>query len=231
MKVISRIENKYSVPSHIADQILSRLEKFLNSTIEGGYKTDKYSVASLYLDTSDLSAYWDKKDGQYSRRKVRIRQYNQSSQLFCELKSAQGQYRFKQREELGFFSFKELTQLWRQDWSAARDAMPDFSFYLLRGQVPTTWVVYDRHSIDFNNGIRISLDRDIRVAQFNGRAGVEGLAFVNLVDARNRPLSILEAKIDRPVYQVLPVLTFLEDYRISCSKYCLSVEATILNGD
>lgn len=231
MKTVSRIENKYSVPSNIADQILSKLENFLASTIEGEYKTEKYAVTSLYFDTTDLSSYWDKKDGQYNRRKVRIRQYNRSSHLVCELKSAQGQYRFKQREWLCFCNFDELNENLRQDWPSALEAMPEFSFYLLRRRAPTTWVMYNRHSVDFNNGIRISLDRDIRVAQFSKNIEVDNLTCVNLVDACSRPLSILEAKIERPVYQVLPVLKFLEDYRISCSKYCLSVEATILNGD
>jgi SPX domain protein involved in polyphosphate accumulation len=74
IKYFNRYELKYVLRRSQADQIAGELAKHLDPdpySDNGG----QYAITSLYYDTEDYRAYWDKIDGHRFRRKVRIRVY------------------------------------------------------------------------------------------------------------------------------------------------------------
>ncbi|NUO84375.1 VTC domain-containing protein, partial [candidate division KSB1 bacterium] len=62
-----------------------------------------YPITSLYYDTPDYKAYWDKIDGQRNRRKVRVRVYGNgvvsaATPAFVEIKARRIQFLNKRAE-------------------------------------------------------------------------------------------------------------------------------------
>jgi hypothetical protein len=69
-----RYELKFLIRREQAERVADALQARMTLDRYGG-ASGVYPITSLYYDTPDYKAYWDKIDGQRSRRKVRVRVY------------------------------------------------------------------------------------------------------------------------------------------------------------
>ncbi|MBT7928595.1 VTC domain-containing protein, partial [Candidatus Peregrinibacteria bacterium] len=88
-----RIELKYLIPDRIIPMFIDRIKPYTQPDpflIEEGRGRLEYPVSSLYFDSIDLHALHEKESGLLSRRKVRLRTYEESfsetSSAFLEIK-------------------------------------------------------------------------------------------------------------------------------------------------
>jgi len=90
IKEYSRYERKYLLTRHQFQQMVEALSDRLQPD-ELGDRGGRYSIVSLYFDSPDYQAYWDKLEGHRFRRKVRVRVYGNrvvtsESSSFVEIK-------------------------------------------------------------------------------------------------------------------------------------------------
>ena len=90
LKAIQRYELKYLLDRDQAQSVKAALLRYVTPD---GFTAGRssYSITSLYYDTPDYKAYWDKIDGHQYRRKVRVRVYGDgpvrpSTPVFVEIK-------------------------------------------------------------------------------------------------------------------------------------------------
>ena len=86
-----RFEFKYYLPKSKADKLIPALLNYLDwDPYIKELNTDFYQVNSLYFDNQTFGCYWDKESGLSDRKKLRLRYYNQLSNLnspvFLEIK-------------------------------------------------------------------------------------------------------------------------------------------------
>lgn len=74
IKEYSRYELKYLLDQDQYQQLVTTLADYLEPDTHGD-EQGSYPITSLYYDTVDHKAYWDKIEGHRFRRKVRIRVY------------------------------------------------------------------------------------------------------------------------------------------------------------
>jgi SPX domain protein involved in polyphosphate accumulation len=78
IKTEQRYELKYLMHHDQAAEIAASLALYMLPD-EHGDSLGHYQVTSLYYDTTDYTAYWDKVDGHRNRRKLRVRIYGDHS--------------------------------------------------------------------------------------------------------------------------------------------------------
>lgn len=76
IKKYSRYELKFVISHAQRRQLVAILPDYLALDRKGDAE-GRYDIASLYFDSPDYQAYWDKVEGHRFRRKVRIRVYGQ----------------------------------------------------------------------------------------------------------------------------------------------------------
>jgi hypothetical protein len=85
-----RIELKYFLPYRYLDHFVERVSRRTDVDpylVKQGLGHTRYPVTSLYFDSYDLAAWREKEDGQFFRRKIRLRTYTEefSEQTPCFL--------------------------------------------------------------------------------------------------------------------------------------------------
>jgi SPX domain protein involved in polyphosphate accumulation len=90
IKRFDRYELKYVITHAQYETLRTALKGYMISDKQGD-EYGRYPVTSLYFDTSDYRAYWDKVEGHRFRRKVRVRVYGDQtvtakSTCFVEIK-------------------------------------------------------------------------------------------------------------------------------------------------
>jgi len=116
IKYFNRYELKYLLPQSVAKQIAQDLRNYLEPdphSVNGG----QYSVTSLYYDSPDHKAYWDKIEGLKFRRKVRIRVYGDQpvtpeSNCFVEIKQRVDKVLQKRVPNTGRQAFQRRKDYW-----------------------------------------------------------------------------------------------------------------------
>ena len=88
-----RIELKYFLPYRYLDHFVERVSRRTDVDpylVKEGLGRTRYPVTSLYFDSYDLAAWREKEDGQFYRRKIRLRTYteefSQDAPCFLEIK-------------------------------------------------------------------------------------------------------------------------------------------------
>ncbi|MCH8979201.1 MAG: polyphosphate polymerase domain-containing protein [Armatimonadetes bacterium] len=102
---VTRYEIKFLLPLETADRVCAAAKPNLVADQNGD--DAQYRVTSVYFDSLDLAAYWEKLDGEALRRKLRLRFYGQietdeldDRPYFLELKYRKNDSVFKDRIEL-----------------------------------------------------------------------------------------------------------------------------------
>jgi hypothetical protein len=136
----------------------------------------RYSVRSIYYDTTGLDFYQEKLSGIKRRKKLRIRAYNQvdkNSVTFLEVKKKNGPTITKIRAGVRYHNLinllveKDLEKYIVNGKSAGhhiQDAEQFFYYLQLFYLNPTIKVIYERQAFfsKFNPNLRITLDMNLR---------------------------------------------------------------------
>lgn len=90
LKEYSRFELKYLISEAQRQELAVLLENYMQPDPQGD-EMGRYNITSLYYDTPDYQAYWDKIEGHKFRRKVRVRVYGrqtitEQTPCFAEIK-------------------------------------------------------------------------------------------------------------------------------------------------
>ncbi len=193
---------------------------------------NNYYIASLYLDTPDYQAYWEKMYGVANRTKYRLRAYSnistKSTPIFWEIKRKFSNYLKKDRFCLSWEitdqflnSRLNLDQLIQQ--TPQQETLTKFYFNWVQKYLkPTVLISYWREALfdPFYPHLRLSFDNNIQAT-----------ATTDLF-CSNRQVSILpdqiimELKFNGPVPEYLNHLCqYFNFSREAISKYCLAMEA------
>jgi len=234
---MARIENKYLYPKEIKDDILHDMKPYLQHDYYSALEAEKhYTVRSIYLDTPELTTYYEKLSGLKIRNKYRVRGYNEltnDANVFLEIKRKDIGFISKDRVPLPYNDLDDF--LVNADLSKVRNhssqyqkrliAGKNFIYYLLNYRLkPVINVVYEREALEckFGSGLRITFDMNIRSKTVQS---YDSLFEENDLDILNHSYDVLEIKH----YQALPpwvpgVVNKFNLRKEAVSKYALSVE-------
>ena len=233
-----RREYKYLVPNHLLPYLRNRLRGYvLEDDHVQATGQRSYTVRSIYMDTRNLSEYYKKLSGTYSRVKVRIRGYNQpdeKSMVFLELKRKRDMCISKDRAPVNFSNLESLlvtrdVERWihqRSDFPYALDHARHFLYYLKRGNMqPVVLVTYEREAFigRFDHQERITFDQSLRCI---GQPRYEDL----YQDCETQPVLsnhfILEVKTNNEFPRWMsPIISDLGLRYQALSKYTMSMDA------
>ena len=229
-----RYELKYLLRREQLNALVDDLSRWLRLDTNGNAQ-GIYPITSLYYDTPDYKAYWDKLDGQRSRRKVRVRVYGDQTvtpetHAYLEVKQRVNKLMRKRRVALDYataIAFDDFPTL-AGERNAHDAALLQEVYYLYRTLQlrPTCVVAYERMAFEgdaFYPDLRVTVDTNLR-----GRT--HDLSLLATGTARNQSIlgsdyAVLEVKANHNIPNWLAGLlsrhrcTF---YRIS--KYCLVLE-------
>jgi len=200
-----------------------------------GDEAGRYLVTSLYYDTQDYKAYWDKMDGLRFRRKLRLRVYDTpviTPEITCsvEIKQRTNRTVLKKRVVLSYASAMELCEM-RDGINGvpgSGQAVMDEVRYLCSVQRlrPACVVSYERQALmgtERDPGLRVTFDTTMK-----GR--VHDLSLLLPGTAADRyflppPRCIMEIKADGYVpYWLTKLISEQRCTPQSVSKYCMALE-------
>lgn len=176
-----RYEYKYLVPNtYLAD-----LRKALLPYVEyDGFVNDaeipEYTVRSIYYDSDKMDFYHEKLDGLKTRKKLRIRGYNEFDKkniVFLEIKRKYENFIGKNRSALRYEDLAALLKtgeveefvLTENGFSKSVEDGERFLHHMNKMLLkPIVLIVYDREAFfsKFNNNLRITFDKNIRYYGF-----------------------------------------------------------------
>ncbi len=234
-----RYELKYLIRRSQMDALLPELANYVSPDAHGG-EHGRYPITSLYYDSPDHKAYWDKLDGHRNRRKVRVRVYGNEqvapeTPAFVEVKERVNIRIRKRRVALPYtqaIAFDDFDAL--HDGDAANTDLPAQSaavlqevYYLYRTLQlrPTCVVHYDRMALegrDYYADLRVTFDTNVR-----GRA--HDLSLLSTGHAADQLLLspdhvILEVKAN----QTVPLWMVRMLSRHACTYYRISKYCAVL---
>lgn len=237
IKQFNRFELKYILTSEQQRLFAEILTDYLSPDPRGD-KYGRYTITSLYYDTGDYQAYWDKIEGHKFRRKVRIRVYGNSTvtpdtMCFAEIKQRINKTLQKKRVYVSYESAEALCGA-SADISEERDmsdvdveTVSEIRYLQSTLQLqPAAVVSYDRlafEGTEYDDGLRITFDTNLK-----GRTHDLTLQAAN--NAENKFFippgwCIMEIKVN---YRVPYWLTeMIGKYRFTLrriSKYCAALE-------
>jgi SPX domain protein involved in polyphosphate accumulation len=231
-----RYELKYLLRREQHDALAAELRKAMDVDAYGDAR-GVYPITSLYYDSPDYKAYWDKLDGHRNRRKVRVRVYGNATvtpdqSCFLEVKQRIDKLMRKRRIVLPYeqaIAFDDFETLSAAHTGADRALLSEVYFLYRTLQLrPACVVTYDRMAFEGRDpypDLRVTLDTQVR-----GRAhDLSLLSTGYAADQQALPVgyAILEVKVNHTVPAWLAQLladqhcTF---YRIS--KYCRVLESS-----
>ena len=229
-----RQEYKYLLNSDQYSQVRDYLIKrgLTPDTYSQKHPQKSYYVASLYLDTSDYQAYWEKQYGIHSRVKYRLRTYSQAGKkntpIFWEIKRKFGDFQKKDRFQLSWEntssminSIASLDQL-SMGTSHQKLLIKYYLDWLKKNLQPSILISYTREPfIDlFYPNFRLTFDYQIQAAATNN-------LFSKFKQAQVLPNQIImEIKFTGLIPSYISHLNqYFNFSRQSLSKYCLALEA------
>lgn len=187
---------------------------------------DGYQIRSLYFDTINNDALFEKNYGVHTRKKYRIRIYNGQDRIIkLERKNKMGEFINKESASL---SRQEYNQIMAGDWKFLLERQDPLlkQFYYgvtVHGLKPKVIVDYTREAYTYPLG-------DVRITFDKGLATV--INTLNIFDTHavpvyvfREPREILEIKYTQllPVF-IKELLDFQSSLRSSVSKYVLCRE-------
>jgi hypothetical protein len=209
VKLLDRMDKKYTFPSFMLDEILMELKKEYKILTIGNKKFANYETR--YFDTSDFEMYTRHHNRHLNRHKVRFRTYLDSNLHFCEVKFKTNKGRTIKKRVLrpvNDFTFTtEALELLKRKTPYRGDDLQE-----------AIRVYYKRITLVNNNmKERITIDFDLHYYQQGNTKG-----FPNMI--------IAEVKQEKSgVSTFIELMKSLRIKDISISKYCLGV-ASLASG-
>jgi hypothetical protein len=231
-----RYELKYLLDRNQYEQVARTLTTHMKPDphSEGGC----YLVTSLYYDTADYKAYWEKINGYRFRRKVRVRVYNTNmvspdSLCFVEIKQRRNKTLQKKRVVLPYSTAVGLCGSGKDAYGpteADRLVIEEvqYLYNTLRLQ-PACVVSYDRLAFEgseYDPGLRVTFDTNLKCRTHD-------LTLLSKGYAENRFFAppqwcIMEVKVNSRVpYWMTGVLSRHRCNLRRISKYCTALEQSM----
>ena len=185
-----------------------------------------YMIRSLYFDDVYRTAYQEKQNGIYARKKYRVRVYNcRDSQIHLECKYKQGSYISKESLSLTRPEYQQLAGgdcrfLLGKDSQMAREFCADTLSRLLR---PDVIVDYEREPYVMEAGtVRVTFDRDVRAARPGQDLFDPGIPSYGVLEPGRM---IMEIKFTGYLPEQVRRIFRLRDLpQTSASKFCLCAD-------
>lgn len=237
IKYFNRFELKYLLTQEQYEQLLEILPDYLAPDARGD-EFGRYTITSLYYDTEDYKAYWDKIEGHKFRRKVRIRVYgnsevNPDTLCFVEIKQRIDKTLQKKRVHIPYTFAEGLCGASKivageADMSETDQKTISEVRYLqstLR-LLPACIVSYDRQAFegsDYDAGLRITFDTNLKGRTYD-------LSLLATGHAQNQYFLppfwyIMEVKVNQRVpYWLTEIIGSCRLTLRRISKYCAALE-------
>jgi SPX domain protein involved in polyphosphate accumulation len=230
-----RFELKYVITLRQYEALATQLPAFMRLDRQGD-EEGRYLITSLYYDSPDYRAYWNKLDGHRFRRKVRVRVYGNhpvtpQTPCFAEIKQRTNKTLQKKRTILPYSLAEELCGLGNPPpaSSTTDQAVIDEIIYIQRmlALQPACVVTYQRLAFEgreYDPGLRVTFDTQLKCRGHD-------LTLLSLRCAENQyfmppDYCILEVKANHRVPYWLTQL--IGQHRCTLrrvSKYCAALEA------
>lgn len=234
VKHFNRYELKYVLTRRQYEQVGQRLVDYMvpDAYGDGG---GRYLVTSLYYDTVDYKAYWDKIDGHRFRRKVRIRVYGDQlvtadTLCFVEIKQRTNRTLQKKRVEIPYSEAVALCGSGERPGPAPgsdRAVVEEvqYLYHTLQLQ-PACVVSYDRQAFngeEYDPGLRITFDTNLQCRTHE--LTLESQSYVKNHYFVPPQWCVMEIKVnDRVPYWLTEVVNKYRCTLRRISKYCQALE-------
>jgi hypothetical protein len=226
-----RYELKYVIDRGQYHTLVEALAAFMQPDAHGD-QGGSYLVTSLYYDTPDYKAYWDKIQGHRFRRKLRVRVYGDravtpDTASFVEIKQRTNRIILKKRVALAYAAAIDLCETGRGANGISGPVVEEVGYLRAAlGLQPACIVSYDRLAFQGGQadpGLRVTFDTNLK-----GRA--HDLSLLSTGYAQNRFFAppqwcIMEIKADGHV--PLWLTRLIGEQRCTprrVSKYCRALE-------
>lgn len=241
LKEYSRYELKYLITIQQQEQLLAALANYLEPDSYGD-RQGRYAITSVYYDSPDYQAYWDKIEGHRFRRKVRVRVYGDQvvtpqTNCFVEIKQRINKTLQKKRLILPYNIATALC-------SAGAEIPPEFSRKLPAEDLavadevrylhhslqlqPACVVSYDRLAFDgsdYDPSLRVTFDTNLKGRVHDVTLLSQGFAQSQF--AMPPTWCVMEVKVNYRVPYWLTQLINRHDCILRrISKYCTALEQT-----
>ena len=223
-----RVEDKFRCTNQNMYQLQQRLNAVLQADSNEN-SAEGYRVASLYFDDLADSCLNAAKEGDYSRRKYRIRIYNDSLDIIkLEIKEKLGNRVFKMSKGI---NAEELYKLMCGKCIPSSSSIEDPAFLFnlaiqTQALCPKVIIAYERKAFAYPPGnVRITFDRNIRASLQTSAFGLQEISFMPL---RGED-AVLEIKYDEFIPHFIMQLLELDSLQQTAySKYCLCREQVFI---
>lgn len=229
-----RFELKYLLSRDQSEAMVAELKNYMTLD-QRGDEYGRYLITSLYFDTADYRAYWDKLEGHRFRRKVRVRVYGRErvtpeTLCFAEIKQRINKTLQKKRILLPYASAIALCELGEPvvGESEADQAVIDEILYLRHSLQlqPACIVSYHRlafESSEHEPGLRVTFDSELKCRTHD-------LTLLSMGFTENQYFlppqqSVMEVKAnDRVPYWLTQLIGNHRCTLRRVSKYCTALE-------
>jgi hypothetical protein len=203
-----------------------------------GDTVGRYRVASLYYDTPDYKAYWDKSNGLRFRRKVRIRAYGSQvitpdAACFVEIKQRTNRIIHKKRVTLPYSLATDLCERGKgaNGIPGTDRAVMDEVVYLRNVQHlrPACIISYDRQAwigTERDPGLRVTFDTNMKCRAHDLSLLSQGFTQDRLLMSPEECVMEIKAEGQVPYW----LTRFIGEQGCTLravSKYCLALEKCV----
>jgi len=176
-----RNEFKYLVPNELLNDVRKSIIGFSNYDPNSPKNTwrNQYTVRSIYFDNNKFDYYWEKRHGIKTRKKIRIRSYNnlvdypdRNPVVFLEVKRKEIDFIDKNRSKVKWNDLQNLLStgdveryVINGDQKEVHDEACRFLYHYKRKNLrPVVSVVYEREAFfsKLDPSFRLSIDKNIR---------------------------------------------------------------------
>ncbi|OQY44389.1 MAG: hypothetical protein B6242_12905 [Anaerolineaceae bacterium 4572_78] len=230
----NRYELKYIITLEQYHNLAHELTTYIQPDLHGDTR-GRYTVTSLYYDSANYKAYWDKIEGHRYRRKVRIRIYGNpiitdETPCFVEIRERLNKSVRKRRAKLAYQAAIKLCHDGEMVTSDSPDEQKTIEEVLYLYNVlhlqPMCLVRYHRLAFNgskYDSGLRVTFDTHLtyRTHALNMQAEQSTENHFFLPPQR----IILEVKINERVpYWLVELLGKYHCHVQAISKYCTALE-------
>ena len=211
VRLMNRIDTKYTTSFSMLPEVLKRLQSGYDVQEINGSRMNKYQT--MYFDTVDRAMYLDHHNGRCTREKIRIRTYNDSKQLFLEVKNKNNRGHTKKKRI-------ELPEMKAYSQHEAEAFLYKYAKYPPDTLIPQSENSF--HRITLVNRMKTErLTIDMNLAFRNPEDGMEkqldDLVIIELKQSGNR------SSFAKSVFSDLRI------HPMGISKYCLGTILTVPN--
>lgn len=167
MNGIARVERKYLLSLDQYYRLRNRIVPFAERDYYSRAAGGSYIVRSIYYDTRDYRAWYEKEDGDFGRIKLRIRAYTDRRErcetVSVEIKTRRGSAMVKYATRIDVGEYREFVKT--GSWPSIRDkTLNEFErLRRVRQLVPVCLVQYRREGFAARDGsqVRLTIDHDV----------------------------------------------------------------------